>query len=204
MSGAQVVVGMDNNMRADFFGPGGDTRWNLGRLRQGMRHYRHYEADIRNRESIKQAFAEGPFDLIIHCAAQPSHDLAARRPIDDFEVNALGTLNVLETTRQMSPEAVFVFMSTNKGVRRCAQRDPAEGTADAMGICAGAGLARGDRGDADRPLQALGLRGQQGGGRRDGAGIRAVLWDEDDGAALRVPDRAASTREWSCMGFCHI
>jgi CDP-paratose 2-epimerase len=102
-------------MRADFFGPEGDTGWNLDRLRKKTRHYCHYDLDIRDRSAVARLFkSEGPFDLIIHCAAQPSHDLAASRPFDDFDVNAVGTLNLLETTRQSCADAVFVFMSTNK------------------------------------------------------------------------------------------
>jgi CDP-paratose 2-epimerase len=109
------VVGIDNNMRADFFGLEGDTQWNLRRLRETTLHFQHYHLDIRDRSELSRLFrSEGPFDLIIHCAAQPSHDLAARRPFDDFDVNAVGTMNVLETTRQHSPDAVFVFLSTNK------------------------------------------------------------------------------------------
>lgn len=112
---AQSVIGLDNNMRADFFGPEGDTQWNLQRLQQATRHFRHYNLDIRDRVGVVDVFkSEGPFSLIVHCAAQPSHDLAARRPFDDFDVNAVGTLNVLEATRQHSPESVFVLMSTNK------------------------------------------------------------------------------------------
>lgn len=112
---AARVIGVDNNMRADFFGPEGDTTWNLQRLRQSTRLFSHHQLDIRDREGLSDLFKhEGPFDLIVHCAAQPSHDLAARRPFDDFDVNATGTLNVLEATRQQCPEAVFVFMSTNK------------------------------------------------------------------------------------------
>jgi CDP-paratose 2-epimerase len=114
-SRATHVIGVDNNMRADFFGPEGDTTWNLQRLRRGTRRFSHHQLDIRDREGISSLFKrEGPFDLIVHCAAQPSHDLAARRPFDDFDVNATGTLNVLEATRHLCPEAVFVFMSTNK------------------------------------------------------------------------------------------
>lgn len=112
---AGVVVGIDNNMRADFFGPEGDTSWNLRRLGDATRNFRHRDADIRDRGALGRIFREeGPFDLIIHCAAQPSHDLAASRPLDDFDVNAVGTLNVLESARISSPEAVFVHMSTNK------------------------------------------------------------------------------------------
>ena len=114
-SRAKSVVGIDNNMRADFFGSEGDTSWNLERLCKATSHFRHRNLDIRDRSKLEQIFKdEGPFDLIVHCAAQPSHDLAASRPFDDFDVNATGTLNLLETTRKISPEAVFVFMSTNK------------------------------------------------------------------------------------------
>jgi CDP-paratose 2-epimerase len=114
-SRATRVVGVDNNMRADFFGSEGDTTWNLQRLRQSTRRFSHHQLDIRDREGLSDLIKhEGPFDLIVHCAAQPSHDLAARRPFDDFDVNATGTLNILEATRQKCPEAVFVFMSTNK------------------------------------------------------------------------------------------
>jgi len=114
-SRAHSVVGIDNNMRADFFGPEGDTRWNLRRLCQTTPNFRPHEVDVRDLETVERVFRdEGPFDLIVHCAAQPSHDLAARQPLTDFQVNATGTLNVLETTRQWSPEAIFVHMSTNK------------------------------------------------------------------------------------------
>ena len=114
-SRATRVVGVDNNMRADFFGPEGDTTWNLQRLLQSTRRFAHHQLDIRDRKGLSDLFKrEGPFDLIVHCAAQPSHDLAAKRPFDDFDVNATGTVNVLEMTRQHCPEAVFVFMSTNK------------------------------------------------------------------------------------------
>ncbi len=108
------VVGIDNNMRRDFFGPEGDTTWNLSRLKSVAKHFRHFDIDIRNRGALKRLFEGNPFDLIIHCAAQPSHDLAAKRVFDDFDVNAVGTLNLLEFTRIYSPNAVFIYMSTNK------------------------------------------------------------------------------------------
>lgn len=114
-SRAQAVVGIDNNMRADFFGPGGDTTENLRRLRGTTRHFHHHDLDVRDRAGLHNLLAQqGPFDLIVHCAAQPSHDLAARRPSDDFDINAVGTFNLLESTRQQSPKAVFVLISTNK------------------------------------------------------------------------------------------
>ena len=108
------VTGIDNNMRRVFFGPKGDTTWNRNRLLAGARRFKHIDLDIRDREGIDHLFRERPFDLIIHCAAQPSHDKAAQIPLLDFEVNALGTLNLLEATRLHSPDAVFIHMSTNK------------------------------------------------------------------------------------------
>ncbi|HUO09129.1 MAG TPA: NAD-dependent epimerase/dehydratase family protein [Phycisphaerae bacterium] len=111
------VVGVDNNMRADFFGPKGDTTWNRQRLESTCRWYTHREMDIRDREAVKSLFqgvGSRKFDLVIHAAAQPSHDLAAKRPFDDFDVNAVGTLNMLEACRQFAPDAVFCHMSTNK------------------------------------------------------------------------------------------
>jgi CDP-paratose 2-epimerase len=108
------VYGVDNNLRREFFGPNGDTLWNLERLRQTTRHFKHQALDIRDRDRIFDLFKSERFDLIIHCAAQPSHDKAKDIPFVDFDVNAVGTLNLLEATRQTNPEAVFIFMSTNK------------------------------------------------------------------------------------------
>ena len=106
--------GVDNNMRRDFFGDAGDTTPNLERLRGMTKRFTHHSLDIRARDAMLQLFDEHRPSLIVHCAAQPSHDLAARRPFDDFEVNAVGTLNLLEAARRSAPEAPFVFMSTNK------------------------------------------------------------------------------------------
>lgn len=108
------VIGIDNNMRARFFGTDGDTKWQRDKLQSEYPRYEHVEADIRDRDQILSLFSEIEPGAIIHCAAQPSHDLAARIPFDDFEVNAVGTLNLLEATRQHAPESPFVFMSTNK------------------------------------------------------------------------------------------
>jgi CDP-paratose 2-epimerase len=108
------VHGVDNNMRMEFFGPKGDTRWNLGRLRRVTSCFTHHDLDIRNRASVFSLFEQYQFDMVIHCAAQPSHDRARDIPLDDFDVNALGTLNLLEATRRHAPDAVFIFMSTNK------------------------------------------------------------------------------------------
>lgn len=108
------VYGIDNNQRADFFGPSGDTRWNQKRLTEKHKNFQHIELDIRDRSTVLACIQKLCPDLIVHTAAQPSHDLAASRPFDDFDVNAVGTLNLLEAARQYAPETVFVHMSTNK------------------------------------------------------------------------------------------
>lgn len=108
------ILGIDNNMRADFFGPKGDTLWNLKRLQEKASNLTHFNLDIRSRSDIMSFFKEHRPEAIIHCAAQPSHDLAKDRPLDDFDVNAVGTINLLEATRLYAKESPFVFMSTNK------------------------------------------------------------------------------------------
>jgi len=108
------VTGIDNNMRQVFFGPAGDTSWNLARLKSSTRNFRPLDLDIRDREKIVWLFKSERFNLVLHCAAQPSHDKAREIPLLDFEVNALGTINLLEATRQFCAEAPFVFLSTNK------------------------------------------------------------------------------------------
>ncbi len=109
-----TVIGVDNNMRSYFFGPQGDTTWNLRRLQNTTNNFTHCSLDIRDQAAVEALFQEHRFDLIIHCAAQPSHDKAKEFPRLDFEVNAVATLNLLEAARQHCPEAVFIFMSTNK------------------------------------------------------------------------------------------
>lgn len=108
------VVGVDNNMRRLFFGAPGDTAWNLERLKRVTKYFIPENLDIRDRAAMDQLFRTHRFDLIVHCAAQPSHDKAREIPILDFEVNALGTVHLLEATRQHAPGAVFILMSTNK------------------------------------------------------------------------------------------
>ncbi len=108
------VVGVDNNMRRDFFGERGDTTWVLQHLKRVTRGFVHVPADIRDRAAMRDLWREHRPDLIIHCAAQPSHDLSSVRPLDDFDTNAVGTVNLLEATRQHAPEAVFILLSTNK------------------------------------------------------------------------------------------
>jgi CDP-paratose 2-epimerase len=108
------VIGIDDNHRAVFFGPEGDTAWSLERLRREIPGYRHEAIDIRNRDAVLALVAEVRPDVIVHTAAQPSHDRATTIPFLDFEVNALGTLHLLEAARQFCPESPFLFTSTNK------------------------------------------------------------------------------------------
>ena len=108
------VHGIDNNQRAVFFGPQGDTRWNQERLQKELSGFQHHELDIRNRDGIGKLLKQLRPDAIIHTAAQPSHDRAAAIPFDDFDTNAVGTLNLLEAARQFAAEVPFIHMSTNK------------------------------------------------------------------------------------------
>jgi CDP-paratose 2-epimerase len=108
------VHGIDNNQRAVFFGPGGDTRWNQQRLQALLPGFTHHELDIRDRAGMLALVKTIRPDAIVHTAAQPSHDKAAQIPFDDFDTNAGGTLNLLEAARQHCPEAPFLHMSTNK------------------------------------------------------------------------------------------
>jgi CDP-paratose 2-epimerase len=108
------VAGIDSNHRAVFFGPEGDTSWSLSRLQSGIPDYRHAALDIRDREAVLTLIEELRPDVIVHTAAQPSHDRAAAIPFLDFEVNALGTLHLLEAARRSCPESPFIFTSTNK------------------------------------------------------------------------------------------
>src|ERR1700728_1355567 len=108
------IHGVDNNQRAVFFGPKGDTRWNQRRLESQIKNFVHHELDIRNRQGALDLLKLIKPDAIVHAAAQPSHDLAAAIPFDDFDTNAVGTLNLLEAARQAVPQSPFASMSTNK------------------------------------------------------------------------------------------
>lgn len=110
------IIGMDNDMRKYFFGADGSTRWNLGELKNECPNFINYDADIRDVEAVARIFEKHgrDIDLIIHSAAQPSHDWAGREPRTDFSINAVGTLNLLEAARQYCPQSVFIFSSTNK------------------------------------------------------------------------------------------
>jgi CDP-paratose 2-epimerase len=108
------IHGVDNNQRAAFFGPEGDTRWNQRRLQETVAGFTHHELDIRDRKGIHELLQTVRPDAIVHTAAQPSHDRAAAIPFDDFDTNAVGTLNLLEATRQACADSPFIHMSTNK------------------------------------------------------------------------------------------
>lgn len=110
------VIGIDNDMRSYFFGPDASTAWSVAQLKSKLQRYRHWECDIRDLEALKRLFTRyaEEIGLIVHTAAQPSHDWAAREPFTDFYINANGTLNLLEMTRKYCPQAAFIFTSTNK------------------------------------------------------------------------------------------
>lgn len=108
------IEGIDNNSRADFFGPQGDTRWNQARLQSSLKNFTHHELDIRNRPGVLELIERIRPDCIIHTASQPSHDRAAAIPFEDFDTNATGTLNLLEAARRACPQSPFIHMSTNK------------------------------------------------------------------------------------------
>jgi len=109
-----AIHGIDNNQRAVFFGAQGDTRWSQQRLEKTLKNFQHHELDIRDRKKVLDLVKELRPSGIIHTAAQPSHDRAADIPFDDFDTNAVGTLNLIEAARQGCPEAPFIHMSTNK------------------------------------------------------------------------------------------
>lgn len=108
------IIGIDNDARKYFFGPSASTSWNRLKLEKEIKNYIHYNTDIRNQKKIEEIFKVHKLDLIIHAAAQPSHDWAAKEPLTDFTINALGTHILLEMFRRFAPEAVFIFTSTNK------------------------------------------------------------------------------------------
>ena len=108
------VHGVDSNQRAVFFGPDGDTRWRQHQLEETLGNFIHHELDIRDRQGVLDCLEQLKPDAIVHTAAQPSHDRAAAIPFDDFDTNAVGTLNLLEAVRRFAVESPFAHMSTNK------------------------------------------------------------------------------------------
>lgn len=110
------IIGIDNDMRSYFFGDEASTKWNTSQLKNTLQNFKHYDFDIRNYTELERIFSEYNTEIagVIHTAAQPSHDWAAREPVTDFTINANGTLNMLEVARNYCPDAVFIFTSTNK------------------------------------------------------------------------------------------
>ncbi len=108
------VQGIDNNLRRYFFGADGDTRWVLKNLLKHEKGYIHHAVDIRDENKIRDLFKQNRYDLIVHTAAQPSHDWAAKEPLTDFSINAMGTLLLLQCMREYAKDSVFIFTSTNK------------------------------------------------------------------------------------------
>lgn len=108
------IFGIDNNMREYFFGKEASTKWSIAEIKKTIPDYKHFNIDIRDNKKIEALFKNNKFDLIIHTAAQPSHDWAAREPFTDFSINATGTLVLLENFKKYCPKAVFIYTSTNK------------------------------------------------------------------------------------------
>jgi len=110
------IIGVDNNLRYFFFGKNGSTTWNKKRLIENCKNYYHYNVDIRNKKKINDIFKKykNKIKLIIHCAAQPSHDWAYKDPLIDYEVNSSATFNLLNLTKEYCPESSFIYISTNK------------------------------------------------------------------------------------------
>ena len=170
-----AVHGLDNNQRAVFFGEQGDTRWNQRRLQETIPGFRHHERDMRDRAGVLELVETLRPAAIVHTAAQPSHDRAASIPFEDFDTNAVGTLNLLEAARRFCPESPFVHMSTNKvygdrpnAIRLIEQetRWDYDDPAYAQGI---------PEEFLDRSVDALALRCVESRSRRPGAGVRTLL-----------------------------
>ena len=199
------VIGLENDMRSSFFGPDASTRPVSERLVERYPdEFRWIELDIRDADGVDKVFAEqrSDLELIVHTAAQPSHDWAASDPQTDFGVNANGTLNLLEATRRRKPDATFVFCSTNKVYGDLPNFLPLEELEHAPRAARGPRVLRGHpHVDVDRRLDALALRRLEGGGRPDGPGVRALLRDADGLLPRRLPDRARTTPGAQLHGF---
>ena len=188
------VHGVDSNQRAVFFGPAGDTRWNLQRLRRTLRNFHHHAIDVRDRQGVADLVATVRPALIVHAAGQPSHDRAAAIPFDDFETNAVGTLNLLEAARAHCKESPFVFMSTNKVYGDLPNTIPLAELPTRWDYSDPAFAARRARDVVGRSVDALAVRGLEAGGRRAGAGVRTLFRDADLLPARRLRHRPEPRR----------
>ncbi len=191
------VVGVENDMRASFFGPESSTSHVTERLVSEHPEFRWENADIRDRDAIDRIFGEhaGQIELVVHTAAQPSHDWAASDPQTDFGVNANGTLNLLEAARAHCPDAPFIFCSTNKVYGDTPNRLPLEDLEKRLELPESHPYYERHRHlDVDRLLDPLPVRRLQGGGRPAGAGVRPLLRHADRRLPRRLPDRAPARR----------
>ena len=195
----QSTYGIDNNLRQYFFGPGGDTTWNLQNLAASTRRFEHHAIDIRDRQSILDFYASHRIDATIHCAAQPSHDLAAKMPFDDFETNATGTLNLLEAARRHAPESPFVFMSTNKVYGDAPNDLPLKELPHSMGIRRWPRWNFGRH--ADRQVKAQPFRRFKAGRRYPRPGVRPVFRNADGVPPRRLPHGPGAQRSRAAWIF---
>ena len=192
------IVGIDNGMRKAFFGESASTQRVRDRLVREVPGYVHFDADIRNSSDILRVFQRYKNDvsLVIHTAAQPSHDWAASDPLTDFTVNANGTSVLLEATRKFSPDAVFIFTSTNKVYGDTPNRLPLVEEETRWEIDKVPPLLQGwhSRDDVGRSHASQSIRGFEDGGRPVGTGIWKVLRDEDRVLQRRMPHWPESLR----------
>ena len=203
------VVGIDNDMRRYFFGDDGSTAWRRAMLERDAARLpprrRRHPRRSRHGPAVRRATA-ATIALVIHTAAQPSHDWAAREPITDFTVNANGTLVLLEMTRRHCPDAPFIFTSTNKVYGDTPNRLPLVERETRWAVDDGASVqrARHRRDDEHRREHAQRVRRLEGRRRRHGAGVRALLRAEDRLLPRRLPDRARAIPAPSCTASCRI
>ena len=190
------MVGIDNDMRSRFFGAEASTKKTRDELVASVRSYEHHDLDIRDATAISELFKQQEkIAAVVHTAAQPSHDWAARDPQTDFTVNANGTLNLLEAARSFCPEAPFVFTSTNKVYGDTPNRLPLRELPLRWEIEPGPRIrARYFGNDEHRLHEALALRRIEGGSGYSGAGIRPLLWNADGLFSRRLPNRASARR----------
>ena len=198
-----TVHGIDNNQRAVFFGPAGDTRWNQQRLQRELPAFVHHELDIRDRDGVR-ALVDVAAPAAPSSMPPRSRATIAPRPFpfDDFDTNAIGTLNLLEAARQACPESPFVHMSTNKVYGDAPNQIPLAELDDALGLCRSGVRERHSRDLHDRSVEALAVRRIEGRGRRDGAGVRPLFRHADVLPARRLPHRARTIRASSCTASC--
>jgi len=188
------VLGIDNNQRAVFFGPEGDTSWTLDRLRQNIPGYEHHDIDIRDREGDPSSGRA--HKTVRHCTfccpavTRPRSAIA----FDDFDTNAVGTLNLLEASRRWTPESPFIHMSTNKVLRRPAEQAVTRGEGSALGVRRSRVLPRYSRKLSDRPIAALLVRSIKVGFRCNGPRVRALLRNAYMHLARRLSHRTQSLR----------